>query len=42
VWLDDPIAANGGEPLQGFESHFVEGFFAGEASNPLTGSGRLF
>lgn len=42
MWLDDPVAANGGEPLQGFEPHFLEDIFAGEVSNPLAGSGRLF
>lgn len=42
MWLDDPIAAHGGQPLQGFELHFVEGFLAGEANNPLAGSGLQF
>lgn len=42
VWLDDPIASNGGQPLQNFEASSLGDFFAGDASNPLEGSGRLF
>jgi len=37
----DPIAANGGEPLQGFEPHLCEGFYAGAASNRLIDAGWL-
>lgn len=46
VWLDDPVDAvqggTGGSAPQGFAPFTFPGFFDGETSNPLGGSGRLF
>ncbi|MBR0552537.1 TonB-dependent receptor [Stakelama marina] len=42
VWFDDPIAANGGQPLQGYAPFFFNNFFNGGLANPLNGQGRLF
>lgn len=42
VWLDDPVASNGGQPLMGYEPYYFDNFFDGQAYNPLAGDGRLF
>ena len=41
VWLDDPVAANGGEPQGGYESFNFRNFMDGQTGNPM-GAGRIF
>jgi TonB-dependent receptor len=41
VWLDDPVAANGGEPQGGYESFDFQNFMDGQTGDPMVG-GRIF
>lgn len=42
VWLDDPITANGGQPLDGYKEFYFDEFFKNKTNNPIGNDGRLF
>lgn len=42
VWLDDPLASNGGQPLGQQTAFYFDNFFNGKTSNPVGSDGRLF
>ncbi len=42
VWLDDPVAGNGNQPMGGYETFHFNNFFGGQIPNPVGTDGRLF
>ena len=42
VWLDEPLAENGGQPIAQVAPVYFDNFFTGDTANPMGGDGRVF